>query len=69
MYSYWFAISAGVGQGGILSPILFAIYMDPLIAKLRQLGIDCQTDGYFYGCFCYADDILLVSQSGDAYSL
>ena len=66
VYSNWFLISAGVRQGGILSPTLFSIYMDPLIANLRQLGLGCQIHGCFYGCLIYADDILLVSQSVNA---
>jgi len=32
-YSFWFNLSAGVRQGGLLSPVLFAVYMDPLILK------------------------------------
>jgi len=30
-YSFWFNLSAGVRQGGLLFPVLFAVYMDPLI--------------------------------------
>ena len=29
--SFWYRITAGVKQGGILSPLLFVLYMDPLI--------------------------------------
>ena len=32
-YFFWFNLSAGVRQGGLLSPVLFAVYMDPLILK------------------------------------
>ena len=32
-----FSISAGVRQGGLLSPLLFAVYMDVLIIKLLSL--------------------------------
>ena len=38
-YSSWFLISAGVRQGGILSPVLFALYMDPLISQFRHLEL------------------------------
>jgi len=74
VYSYWFYISAGVRQGGILSPMLFAIYMDPLIRKLRHLGVGCRIDGCFYGCLCYADDIFTYisvyeCNATDAYNL
>ena len=31
--SFWFPISAGVRQGGVLSPVLFAFYTDVLIVE------------------------------------
>ena len=33
--SFWFGIFAGVRQGGCLLPVLFAIYMDVVIDRLR----------------------------------
>ena len=33
---FWFNLPAGVRHGGLLSPVLFAVYMDPLILKLRK---------------------------------
>ena len=33
-----FQISAGVRQGGVLSPALFAVFMDSMICKLRAAG-------------------------------
>ena len=62
-YSCWFQIFSGVRQGGILSPILFAVYMDPLITQLRRLGLGCRLLNDFYGCLLYADDILLMTHS------
>jgi len=59
-YSCWFKILAGVRQGGILSPILFSVYMDPLIMQLRRHGLGCSLLNEFYGCLLYADDILLM---------
>ena len=61
--SYWFPILAGVRQGGILSPGLFAIYMDVLIMRLRQRGLGCKLLDCFYGCLVYADDILLLAHT------
>ena len=54
---------AGVRQGGILSPIMFSIYMDALIVRLRSSGFGCNIAGLFVGCLLYADDIMLLSHS------
>jgi len=48
-------------QGGILSPFLFAIYVDDLIVKLRQSGFRLHVGSLFVGCVLYADDIALLS--------
>ena len=64
--SFWFQIYAGVRQGGVLSPVLFAIYMDVLIVRLRDAGYGCRLLNEFYGCMLYADDILLLAHSQNA---
>jgi len=65
-FSFWFPISAGVRQGGVLSPVLFALYMDVLIRRLRNAGFGCHLLNEFYGCILYADDILLLAHSLNA---
>jgi len=54
--------------GGVLSPILFTIYMDELLKLLKSLGIGCQWDGYFAGAVC-ADDVALLAPSLSAGAL
>ena len=44
-----FGVSNGVRQGGILSPLLFNVYVDDLSAQLNHL--------------MYADDLVLMSPS------
>ena len=61
-----FTVSNGVRQGGVLSPILFAIYIDVLICRLSMLGIGCHWRNLFVGCLCYADDVVLLAPSIDA---
>ena len=61
VYASPFTTTAGVRQGGILSPFLFAVYIDELIACLVNLKQGCKINGCFLGCLLYADDILLVS--------
>ena len=50
-------------QGGILSPILFSVYVDDLIRLLQTCGLGCQVSSTFIGCIMYADDLLLLSPS------
>ena len=61
--SDYFTISNGVKQGGVLSPVLFSIYLDQLIGQLRHLGMGCYMNGLFTGVFIYADDITLLVPS------
>ena len=40
--SEYFTIENGVKQGGVISPIFFSIYIDPLLLQLRNSGYGCQ---------------------------
>ena len=40
-----FDTSNGVKQGGVLSPLLFNVYLDELILLLREQGIGCHMNG------------------------
>ena len=62
-YSVWFLIIAGVRQGGILSPIFYAIYVDDLISILSQLKVGCYIYDTFIAALLYADDMALLSPS------
>ena len=56
-------VSNGVKQGGVLSSMLFSLYIDPLLEKLKQTDVDCHIHGNFMGVLSYADDITLICQS------
>ena len=58
-----FKVSYGVRQGAVSSAILFAIYIDELILKLKKSRLGCYIDSVFVGVFVFADDILLLSAS------
>ena len=55
-----FGVSNGVRQGSVLSPVLFAVYLDGLLVELSSSGVGCYWGCMFAGSFCYADDIVLL---------
>ena len=64
-YSESFNVSNGVRQGGIISPLLFIMYIDELIYKLKLMGIGCHIGRYFCGLLGFADDIMLLCPTLD----
>ena len=48
---------------GVLSPVLFGVYVDDLIVKLSESGEGCCINGMYVGCVMYADDLVLLSAS------
>ena len=61
-----FPTSIGVRQGGVLSPILFTLYIDDLLGDLQDQGVGCFWDSFFAGAMGYADDIVLLAPSPSA---
>jgi len=62
-FSKKFHVRNGVKQGGVLSPILFTVYLDVLLGELSKAGFGCKILGEFVGALAYADDIVLLSPS------
>ena len=60
--SSYFNISNGVRQGGILSPSLFAIYMDDLSSLLNISRKGCHISDVFINHVFYADDLCLMAR-------
>lgn len=63
LLSYPFSIRAGVRQGGIRSPVLFAVYVNVLISHLKCANIGCKLSNTYCGCLLYADDIILLAHT------
>merc|ERR1712015_187742 len=60
-FSHVFDVNSGVKQGGVLSPKLFAIYLDDLIILLKNSGFGCHIIDLFVAAILYADDLALVA--------
>ncbi len=58
-----FALLAGTRQGGVLSPLLFSIYIDDILIKLDESNCGCVINNISFNSFLYADDMVLLSLS------
>ena len=61
--SPWTSLLSGVRQGGILSPVLFAIFVDSVLDRLAKCGLGCFIKSFCVNSFMYADDLILLSIS------
>ena len=64
-----FHVSNGTRQGSVMSPILWAVYCDPMIQRLRRLGLGAHVAGMFMGVACFADDVILIAPCHQAMQL
>ena len=51
-----FSVKNGVKQGGVLSPVLFCVYLDGLLHSLTAANYGCSIGGIFVRALAYADD-------------
>ena len=58
-----YIVTNGVKQGGVLSPILFIMYIDELLVRLSMSKSGCHIGSMFCGALGYADDVVLLSPS------
>ena len=64
-----FCVSNGVQQGSVLSPFLFAVYLDGLLSELSDSGVGCYWGNLFVVLcvmltilLCFTNPLLEVSQ-------
>ena len=61
-----FSVINGVRQGSILSPMLFAVYVDELSTKLQSAYAGCCLVNTVVNHLFYADDLVLICPSAKA---
>ena len=59
----WFGITAGVRQGGILSPDFYNFYVDGLISILQSSGIGCNVRNVFAAALLSVNDVCILAPS------
>ena len=56
-----FTIANDVKQGGVISSILFNVYMDDLSTALNSSGTGGYLGPIFLNHLCYADDLCIIT--------
>ena len=64
-----FSVLNEVKQEGVISPVLFCIYLNKLLGKLAEAGVGCYIGNIFVGALAYADDIVLLPPTAKAMRL
>lgn len=63
IFSKTFTVTNGVRQGGIMSPLLFNVYMDYLSKIFNSVNAGCMLNGVNFNHLLYADDMTLIEPS------
>ena len=58
-----FGMRSDMIEGSVISPLIFSLYINDLIVKLKSEGYSCCLGNVFAGSLLFADDILLLSAS------
>ena len=61
-FSHAFELQCGVRQGGVLSPVMFAVYIDGIVDKFVDCGLGCWCGDVFVGCICCMQMTYRVAQ-------
>jgi hypothetical protein len=64
-----FTTTVGLPQGAVLSPLLYAIFINALVAELGERNLGVEVFGRRVAILLYADDIVLVAESAEQLQL
>ena len=61
-----FRVACGLRQGCILSPLLFSLYINSLVSKLKEAEVGVMCRGQLISALLYADDAVIIAEDEDA---
>ena len=62
MLSEPFGMTCSLRQGCVLSPLLFSLYINSLVEKLKAAGVGVECRGRLVSALLYADDAVLFAE-------
>ena len=65
----WVYSKRGVTQGCILSPLLFSVYMEEFILRVKWLNLGMRVENERLCILLYADDVIVMNDSGEELQL
>ena len=57
-----FRVTCGLRQGCILSPLLFSLYINSLVSKLKEAEVGVMCMGQLISALLYADDAVIFAE-------
>jgi len=67
--SDYFTVANGVKQSGIVSAVLFCVYLDGLLLALSDAKVGCYIGKVYVGALAYGDDVTLLAPTPRAMHL
>ena len=61
-----YSVTNGVKQGGVVSPYLSVVYINPLIESIRNSRVECMIGSVIANVFVYVDDLITLSPTDTA---
>ena len=63
MYTEFFNINCGVRQGDVISPTLFSIFINDLVAGINEMNLGINIMNSVLACLLYADDLVIFAEN------
>eukprot|EP00033_Pygsuia_biforma_P003643 GCRY01003989.1.p2 GENE.GCRY01003989.1~~GCRY01003989.1.p2 ORF type:complete len:118 (-),score=9.09 GCRY01003989.1:18-371(-) len=61
-YTRWFEVGLGVRQGDAMSPVLFLMFMEELMSRMKRECVEVKIEEKILALLLFADDIVLMAE-------